>query len=93
MSSPTGRLHSTPNTDEQRYLPKTTATSGSGLQHETSAFNSGPSYPELASPIYRRLHPRSSRTYAFFMCQRWAERRVPTRCHGVDSTTAPGPKG
>ena len=36
---------STPTTDEQRYLPKTTATSGSGLQHETSASNSGPQNP------------------------------------------------
>ena len=59
-SSPTGMLHSTPSTDEQRYLPKTTATSGSGLQRETSASNSGPSHPEPASPIDLRLHPRSS---------------------------------
>ena len=33
-------------------------------------------------------------TYAFFKCQRWArERRVPARCHGVDTTAAPGSVG
>ena len=39
--SPTGMPHSTSSTDE--HLPKTTAASGSGLQHETSAPHSGPS--------------------------------------------------
>ena len=34
------------------------------------------------------------KTCALFKCLRWArERRVPTRCHVVDGTTAPRPKG
>ena len=59
-------LHSTSSTDEQRYLPKTTATSGYGLQHETSASHSGPSHPEPASPFYWRLQPRSSQGVRLF---------------------------
>ena len=58
--SPTRMLHSTPSTDEQRYLPKTTATSGSGLQNETPVVHSGPLHSEPASSIYQRLHPTSS---------------------------------
>ena len=57
--SPTRMPHPTSSTDMQHYLVKTTATSGSGLQNETSASHSGPSHPELASPMYWRLYPRS----------------------------------
>ena len=87
-------LHSTSSTDEQRYLPTTTATRGSGLQSKTSALHSGPSHPEPASPIYWRLHPRSSQDVPFFQVPASArERRVPTRCHGGDSTAAFGSEG
>ena len=58
--SPTGMLHSTFSNDEQRYLPNTTATSGSGLQHQSAASYSGPSHPEPASTTCRRLYPRLS---------------------------------
>ena len=49
--SPTRMLHSTYFTDGQRYLPKTTGTSGSGLQHKTSASPSGPIAGNNMSPI------------------------------------------
>ena len=65
MSSPTGRFHSTPSTDEQRYLPKTTANSGSGLQPGTSASNSRPSHPETASTISGGSTRARHRTCAF----------------------------
>ena len=82
--SPTGMLQSTSFTDKQRYLPKTTATNGSGLQHETSASHSGPSHPEPASPIHRRLHPRSSQDVRVFQVPAVAPRTTGphslTRC-------------
>ena len=89
--SPNRMPHSAYFTDEHSLLPKTTAISGSGLQHETSASHSGPSHPEPAWPIISISTRARPRTYALLECQRWAHRRqFPLAATGL---TAPLPLG
>ena len=93
MSSPTGMLHSTPSTDEQRYLPKTRLPVVPDYSAKLLLPILGPRILSLSRLFIGGSTRARPRTCAFLECQRWArERRVPTRCHSVDRTTAPGPK-